>query len=87
MGGVNSIPDPADVAPLTDPGNPTIVMGADVIHPAPGADGRPSFTALVSNVDSNNAKYIATSRVQTSKQEIIDDLQDMAKVGNIISGE
>lgn len=33
--------------------------GADVIHPAPGSDGRPSFTALVGNVDSDTAKYVA----------------------------
>jgi hypothetical protein len=54
--------------------------GADVIHPAPGSDGRPSYTALVGNVDSDTAKYIATSRVQASRVEIIEDLQDMAKV-------
>jgi hypothetical protein len=54
--------------------------GADVIHPAPGSDGRPSFTALVGNVDSDTAKYIATSRVQASRVEIIEDLQDMTKV-------
>lgn len=35
------------------------LLGADVIHPAPGSDGRPSFTALVANVDSDTAKYIA----------------------------
>lgn len=56
------------------------MVGADVIHPAPGSDGRPSFTALVANVDSDTAKYIATSRVQTSRQEMIDDLQNMSKV-------
>ena len=33
--------------------------GADVIHPSPGSDGRPSFTALVGNVDSDTAKYVA----------------------------
>ncbi|KAI0375597.1 argonaute-like protein [Pilatotrama ljubarskyi] len=79
LGGINTIPDARSVPVLTDPHNPTIVMGADVIHPAPGADGRPSFTSLVGNVDSDNAKYIADCRVQTSRQEMIDDLQDMAK--------
>lgn len=57
-------------------------LGADVIHPAPGSDGRPSFTALVGNVDSDSAKYIATSRVQASRVEIIEDLKDMAKVSD-----
>ena len=55
-----------------------------MIHPAPGSDGRPSFTALVANVDSESAKYVAETRVQTSRQEIIEDLRDMAKVGVII---
>jgi len=79
LGGINTIPDPTSVSILTDPRNPTIVMGADVIHPAPGSDGRPSFTALVANVDSDTAKYIADSRVQTSRQEMIEDLQAMSK--------
>ncbi|KAF8992551.1 argonaute-like protein [Cyathus striatus] len=79
LGGINAIPDPASVPVLSDPSFPTIVMGADVIHPAPGADGRPSFAALVANVDSNNSKYIAASRVQASRQEMIDDLQAMSK--------
>ncbi|KAG9317400.1 argonaute-like protein [Chiua virens] len=79
LGGINTIPDPQSVTVLTDPRNPTIIMGADVIHPAPGSDGRPSFTALVGNVDSNSAKYVATSRVQNSREEIIQDLKDMAK--------
>lgn len=55
-------------------------MGADVVHPAPGSEGKPSFTAVVGNVDSDTSKYIATTRVQTSRQEMIDDLEDMAKV-------
>ncbi|KAN0097521.1 Piwi domain containing protein [Tylopilus felleus] len=79
LGGINTIPDPQSVTMLTDPRNPTIVMGADVIHPAPGSDGRPSFTALVGNVDSNSAKYVATSRVQSSREEIIQELKEMAK--------
>ncbi|KAI0832378.1 argonaute-like protein [Trametes gibbosa] len=78
LGGINTVPDARSVPVLTDPHNPTIVMGADVIHPAPGADGRPSFTALVGNVDSDTAKYIADCRVQTSRQEMIDDLEEMA---------
>ncbi|KAF5344152.1 hypothetical protein D9758_008884 [Tetrapyrgos nigripes] len=79
LGGINLIPDPASVAVLTDPNNPTIVMGADVIHPAPGADGRPSFTALVASVDGHTAKYIAECSVQTSRQEMIEHLKPMAK--------
>ncbi len=51
--------------------------GADVIHPAPGAEGRPSFTGLVSSVDRHTAKYVAISKVQTGRQEIIGDLEEM----------
>ncbi|KAF8974495.1 argonaute-like protein [Flammula alnicola] len=79
MGGINTIPDPSSITVLTDPHMPTVVMGADVIHPAPGSDGRPSFTALVGNVDSDTAKYVADSRVQTSRQEMIADLYEMSK--------
>jgi hypothetical protein len=63
----------------------TLDLGADVIHPAPGSHGRPSFTALVGNVDSDTAKYIADSRVQTSRQEMIADLYEMSKVRAICS--
>lgn len=35
LGGINTIPDPRSVAFLTDPQNPTMVMGCDTIHPAP----------------------------------------------------
>ncbi|KAF4619813.1 hypothetical protein D9613_005017 [Agrocybe pediades] len=79
LGGINTVPDPSSVSALTDPHMPTIVMGADVIHPAPGAIGKPSFTSLVGNVDSDSAKYIAESRAQTSRQEMIADLYDMSK--------
>ncbi|PSS05393.1 hypothetical protein PHLCEN_2v3882 [Hermanssonia centrifuga] len=80
LGGINTIPDPRSVQILTDPHNPTMVMGADVIHPAAGSVGRPSFTAVVANVDSDTAKYIADCRVQTSRQEMIEDLESMAEI-------
>jgi len=70
MGMANSLPNPC----LSNN-----VLGADVIHPAPGAEGRPSFTSLVTSVDRYTAKYIATSKVQTGRQEIIADLEDMVK--------
>ncbi|KAF7793689.1 hypothetical protein EIP86_004805 [Pleurotus ostreatoroseus] len=86
MGGINAILDQRSAMILSDPRNPTVVMGADVIHPAPGSQDRPSFASLVANVDSDTAKYIADCRVQTARQEMIgspDDedpaLQSMAK--------
>ena len=56
MGGINTVPEPRSVSFLTDPAHPTLVLGADVVHPAPGSDGRPSFSAVVGNVDSDSAK-------------------------------
>ncbi|KAI0053586.1 argonaute-like protein [Auriscalpium vulgare] len=78
LGGINTIPDARSASYLMDPNNPTIVMGADVIHPAPGSEGRPSFTSLVGSVDGDIAKYVAKMEVQTSRQEIIDALESMA---------
>ncbi|GJJ07624.1 hypothetical protein Clacol_001828 [Clathrus columnatus] len=79
LGGINCIPLSQDVPALTDPTNPALIFGADVIHPAPGADGRPSFTALVGNVDPENSKYVARCAVQESRVEIIQDLKPMAQ--------
>ncbi|KAF8529210.1 argonaute-like protein [Hysterangium stoloniferum] len=79
LGGVNCIPLAQDVPVLTDPSNPTIVFGADVIHPSPGSDGRPSFTALVGNVDSENSKFVAKCCMQESRVEMIQDLRTMAR--------
>lgn len=49
------------------------------MHPPPGVN-RPSYTAIIGSVDSHTAKYIATSRAQTERQEIINDMQDMCMV-------
>ncbi len=48
------------------------------MHPAPGSEGRPSFTALVASVDSDTSRYVAECRAQTGRVEMIENLQDMA---------
>ncbi|KAJ7732583.1 argonaute-like protein [Mycena maculata] len=78
LGGINVIPDPSQVGILSDPHNPTVVMGADVMHPGAGTTGRPSFAAVVSSVDSYAAKYVADQCVQASRQELITDLKEMS---------
>jgi len=78
LGGINSVPEPRDISFLTDPANPTIVMGADVVHPAPGSGNRPSFTSLVGSVDPSAVRYVSTIQVQTSRQEIIDAMESMS---------
>ncbi|VDB94227.1 unnamed protein product [Peniophora sp. CBMAI 1063] len=77
LGGINSIADPRSVSFLTDPSHPTLVLGADVVHPAPGSDGRPSFSAVVGNIDKDSAKYTSIMGVQEPRVEIIEDLQSM----------
>ncbi|KAJ3794428.1 argonaute-like protein [Lentinula aff. detonsa] len=78
LGGINVVPDADASKFLSDPENLTIVMGADVMHPAPGSDA-PSYSALVGSVDSRCVKYIPRTAVQTSRQEIIADLESMGK--------
>ncbi|TFK24718.1 Piwi-domain-containing protein [Coprinopsis marcescibilis] len=77
LGGINFYPQLADT--LMDNAHPTIVMGADAIHPPPGTVGRPSVTAVVSSLDVKLAKYVANSSVQEGRQEMIADLRTMCK--------
>jgi eukaryotic translation initiation factor 2C len=67
------------MAAITDSTNPTIVMGTHITHPAPGSTDRPSFSSLVGNVDSNVVKYSASMRVELSRGDMIDGLEEMAK--------
>ncbi|KAL0578891.1 hypothetical protein V5O48_003124 [Marasmius crinis-equi] len=80
LGGIDVKPDASAMAAggLCDPRAPTIVMGADVIHPPPRSTA-PSYAAVVANVDSNVSKYVADTRMQESRVEIIDDLGGMVK--------
>ncbi|KAF7314910.1 Argonaute-like protein [Mycena indigotica] len=78
-GGINVITDPSQVATLGDPRQPTVIIGADVMHPPPGALDRPSFAAVVSSVDTNSAKYVATMGIQPGRQELIQSLGSMTK--------
>lgn len=85
LGGVNAVPEARSVPILSDPQNPAIIIGADVIHPAPGVENKPSFTSMVANIDPMYSRYIAISKVQKSRQEIIDDTEEMMKVSAIFS--
>ena len=57
--------------------------GADVTHPRPGVQYRPSFAAVVANIDSHNAKYVARMEVQDPNVEMIQGLEDMSKASPI----
>ncbi|KAK0443706.1 ribonuclease H-like domain-containing protein [Desarmillaria tabescens] len=78
LGGVNVIPNPKSASIISDPMQPTIVMGADVMHPAPGSQS-PSYAAVVASIDSYGARYIAKTTLQLGRQEMIGDLRSMAK--------
>ncbi|SJK96831.1 uncharacterized protein ARMOST_00077 [Armillaria ostoyae] len=78
LGGVNVIPDPKSAPIISDPRMPTIVMGADVMHPAPGSQS-PSYASVVASIDSDGARYMAKTTLQLGRQEMIADLRTMAK--------
>ncbi|KAK0227666.1 argonaute-like protein [Armillaria fumosa] len=80
LGGTNVVPAGESSKALSDPQNATIVMGADVMHPSSGSVA-PSYAALVSSIDKLGTNYIARSSMQTSRQEMISDLKNMAKEG------
>lgn len=56
-----------------------IIMGADVTHP--GADqqdsGKSSIAAVVGSVDPRASQYCCEIRIQKSKQEYIEDMENM----------
>ncbi|KAG8980827.1 hypothetical protein FRB95_001180 [Tulasnella sp. JGI-2019a] len=80
LGGINVVPNKMDTHGLLgDNTNLTLVMGADAAHPPPGTEGRPSYTAVIGSVDNLASKYVATSRAQQSKREIIEDMQEMTE--------
>ncbi|KAK0445319.1 Piwi domain-containing protein [Desarmillaria tabescens] len=78
LGGINVIPDPRSASIISDPRQPTIIMGAVVMHPAPGSQS-PSYAAVVANIDSDGARYVSRTTLQLGRQEMIEDLQTMAK--------
>ncbi|GBB93582.1 hypothetical protein RclHR1_00220016 [Rhizophagus clarus] len=77
LGGMNSFLSPSQIQFITD--RPTILMGADVTHPAPGDKDRPSIAALCASMDAKASRYAASIRVQTGRTEIIADLANMVK--------
>ncbi|KAI8851976.1 Piwi domain-containing protein [Chytridium lagenaria] len=83
LGGVNLAVEPkANLNVLGQP-IPTMIMGADVTHPPPGADGGVSIAAVAASMDSKFAEYRAAIRVQPPRKEIIGDLGGMFReLGN-----
>lgn len=57
---------------------PTIVLGADVSHPAPGSRAA-SVTGLVASLSPDLSRFFAISSTQEARVEIIDQMENMVK--------
>ncbi|KAG6857512.1 hypothetical protein H0H87_002137 [Tephrocybe sp. NHM501043] len=75
LGGINYTPWDDHMAFLKQV--PTLIIGADVSHPAPGSH-LPSISGFVSSTDSRLCRYVASTKVQASRTEMIEEdvLQD-----------
>ncbi|KAK3836299.1 MAG: Piwi domain-containing protein [Linnemannia gamsii] len=72
LGGINSTVTKASIPFLNQA--PTMIIGADVTHPAPG-EVRPSVVAVVASMDQFAFKYSGRIKVQNSGTEVIDGLK------------
>ncbi|XP_076752627.1 argonaute 2 [Xylocopa sonorina] len=58
---------------------PCIIIGADVTHPSPDATDIPSVAAVAASYDPNAFQYNIELRLQSPKEEMIQDLQEIIK--------
>lgn len=72
LGGINNTLSKTSIPFLNQA--PTMIIGADVTHPAPG-ESRPSVVAVVGSMDQFAFKYSGRIKVQASGAEVIDGLK------------
>ncbi|KAI0289730.1 argonaute-like protein [Russula brevipes] len=84
LGGTNVVPEPQNIFFLTDPANPTMVMGGDITHPPSGTRGRPSFSSITGSVDTHATRYVSRLGVQVTHRELIDGIEDMCLLLNML---
>ncbi|XP_077505791.1 protein argonaute-2-like isoform X2 [Amblyomma americanum] len=83
LDGINNSLLPKEMPKMFE--KPVIIIGADVTHPAPEENLRPSIAACVGSLDAIPSKFHASIRIQmedsaaTSRLEIIMDLKGMMK--------
>lgn len=77
MGGVNYSLNNTDIPFMTK--KPTIIMGADVNHPAPGAENSSSIAAITASMDPQATKFVSSISYQDGRTEIIKDMAGMVK--------
>lgn len=69
--------------PFLNAAHSTLVVGADIKYGRQGRSSKPSYAAIVGNVDPDISKYVAISRPQHCRVETIQDLADMISVSTI----
>jgi eukaryotic translation initiation factor 2C len=75
LGGMNSYLSTSELPFISE--KPTIVLGADVTHPAVGSASHQSIAALVGSLDAQCSRYSAAIRTQSGRVEWIQDLSGM----------
>ncbi|GIY90905.1 protein argonaute-3 [Caerostris darwini] len=66
-GGINNSLTPGETPPLLR--KPIIIIGADVTHPGPSHEIKPSIAACVGSMDSHPSRYAVTISAQTNVNE------------------
>jgi eukaryotic translation initiation factor 2C len=78
LGGQNQVLDSSKLGLLAE--GKTMVVGLDVTHPAPGASSNaPSVASIVASVDQKLGQWPAELRIQTGRQEMVADLENLLK--------
>ena len=78
LGGRNQFLENAKLGLLSE--GKTMVVGIDVTHPSPGSSSdAPSVAGIVASVDKNLAQWPAGLRIQTARQEMVADLDNLLK--------
>ncbi|KAJ2810157.1 hypothetical protein GGI24_007075, partial [Coemansia furcata] len=58
-------------------GKPTLFLGCDITHPAPGEQEKPSIASVVGSTNFEGTRYAATLIQLPSRQELVDKLQEV----------
>lgn len=75
LGGINHVLENSDYGILARVH--TMVVGIDVTHPPPGAEGAPSVAAVVASCDTCLSQWPVDLRINKSRQEMVEMLREM----------
>lgn len=78
LGGANQILKASELGIVAE--GKTMLVGIDVTHPSPGSSAEaPSVAGMVASIDSSLSQWPADIRIQTSRQEMVSNLDEMLK--------